>query len=113
MPRWRFEPVINLGNILTALGLLGALVGVWITVSNTLATQEVRIRAIELQLAAMQKLGEAVIQAQTQIGGIMKDLEESRKNSEMAVQQLIQIQVDVARISAMLPLEPGGPSGRH
>ena len=47
---WRFEPVFNVGNLLSVLLMLGGLIGVYINIREVQVRQEERLATIETRL---------------------------------------------------------------
>lgn len=74
---WRFEPVINVGNILTAFLILGTMVGGYISIREVQVRQEARLVAVEAQISVY------------------------RATSDRLIEQLGQIRVDIATIRAL------------
>lgn len=50
MTNWRFEPVFNIGNLVSVLLMIGGLVGVYIDIKINQTRMETRISVLEQQM---------------------------------------------------------------
>lgn len=107
----RFEPVVNIGNFISVLLMLGGLAGMYVDIRVILTRHDDRISVVESQVAAFTALAAAVTSAQAKISNIESSMAESKANSEKAVDKLTQIQIDIAEIRALYQGSRNGSSG--
>lgn len=109
----RWEPVINAGNVISVVVMLGGLIGVYVNIREIQIRQESRLMYVEEQVRVMTELGRTVVKAQSEIENIKLALILNTDNSTKTLEQLTSIKVDIATIKALYQNQVDGyTSGR-
>lgn len=59
MGNWRFEPVFNIGNVISVLLMLGGLIGIYLNIREVQIRQEERMTSIEFRLTGLETFYQA------------------------------------------------------
>lgn len=67
MGNWRFEPVFNIGNVISVLLMLGGLIGIYLNIREVQIRQEERMTSIEFRLTGLEGFYQASLLKLTNI----------------------------------------------
>lgn len=82
MPRMRFDPIVNLGHVLTIAALLGSVFIAYMNIVRTVDSHELRIEAVEKQVSNSTAFQRQVLDTLTNIREDIATLKERSRDTQ-------------------------------